>query len=142
MSSRRVTRLIRTAPAGDTWHRAAHPLLVAIAVVVLASCSARQPVSAPAPPPVVDRIPAPPVADQPAPADDTPPATMGCDPAPVQALVGRPVDAGLEARARAAAGADMVRVVRPGQGATRDYREGRLTLYVDGDGRLERAHCG
>lgn len=118
-------------------------LLLVPGLLALAACTTTpQPVSAPAPPPVVDEFPAPPMTDQPPPVDETPPATIGCDPAPVQALVGNPVDDALEARARAAAGADMVRVLQPGQGATRDYREGRLTLYVAADGRLERAHCG
>lgn len=136
----------RSGCAARPWCRPGNglrPSLLAVGLLALAACAtAPQPVSAPAPPPVVDEIPAPPVIDQPAPADDTPPATVGCDPAPVQALVGNPVDSALETRARAAAGAGMVRVLQPGQGATRDYREGRLTLYVGADGRLERAHCG
>ena len=113
--------------------------LLLLAAVVLAACSL--------PPATVERAPPPPVApvvpdnDVPAIAE-TPPATLGCDPAPVQSLLGRVATVELQSRARAAAGADNVRMLAPGQAASTDYRAGRLNLQLDAASRLTRAYCG
>jgi len=95
------------------------------------------------------RIDAPPASDAPvdaavvdAPAEDVPPATVGCDPAPVQSMLGEVAGPGLEARARDAAGARTVRTLAPGQAVTREYAEGRLNLQLGADRRLARAYCG
>jgi hypothetical protein len=117
-------------------HRLALPLLAAVA---MAACSP--------PPATVERAPPPPAATRVPPVDvppdaETPPATLGCDPAPVQSLLGQVATAELQSRARAAAGADSVRMLVPGQAASTDYRAGRLNLQQDAANRLTRAYCG
>lgn len=57
-------------------------------------------------------------------------------------LVGRNASPALVERARHRAGASMVRVLRPGQAATMDYRSGRLNVNVDGRNRVQRFTCG
>ncbi|NYT65008.1 hypothetical protein H0A58_03385 [Alcaligenaceae bacterium] len=34
------------------------------------------------------------------------------------------------------------RVIHPGTAVTRDYRQGRLNIYVDDSGKVERVNCG
>lgn len=110
-------------------------LLVAL---LLAACSLQPTAVDRAPPPVVPAVP-----DNDVPPDaETPPATLGCDPAPVQSLLGQVATAELQSRARAAAGADSVRMLVPGQAASTDYRAGRLNLQLDAANRLTRAYCG
>lgn len=77
-----------------------------------------------------------------APADEVPPATVGCNPAPVQALLGEIAGPGVPERARDAAGARTVRTLAPGQATTREYAEGRLNLQLDEGQRIVRAFCG
>ncbi|MGI8561134.1 MAG: I78 family peptidase inhibitor [Luteimonas sp.] len=73
---------------------------------------------------------------------ETPPATMGCDPAPVQSLLGQEVATpALQSRARADGGAESLRVLAPGQAASREYRAGRLNLQLDAGAHLIRAYC-
>ena len=44
--------------------------------------------------------------------------------------------------ARKDAGADRVRTLRPGQAVTMEYLAGRLNLYLDASGNIERIGCG
>jgi hypothetical protein len=121
--------------------RATWPLLLAS---VLASCSLQPAtVERASPPPVAPAVPANdvPANDVPASAE-TPPATMGCDPAPVQSLLGQVATPALQSRARADAGAEDLRVLAPGQAASKEYRAGRLNLQLDAGDRLIRAYCG
>lgn len=57
-------------------------------------------------------------------------------------LVGRPATEELGAEALRLSGARSLRWIRPGDAVTMDYREDRLNLHLDGQGRLERADCG
>ena len=74
-----------------------------------------------------------------------PPSTVAggaCDAAGARFAVGRPLDAQLENDARARSGAKVVRVVRPGQMVTMEFNTERLTIEVDGSGRVIRVRCG
>ena len=44
--------------------------------------------------------------------------------------------------ARKDAGAELVRVLKPNQPMTMDYRVERLNLYLDANGNIERIACG
>jgi hypothetical protein len=44
--------------------------------------------------------------------------------------------------ARKDAGAERVRALKPGQAVTMEYLAGRLNLYLDASGRIERIGCG
>jgi hypothetical protein len=57
-------------------------------------------------------------------------------------LVGRKVDAAVEAEARALTGATVVRTVAPGQVTTREFLQERVTLATDAEGRITRVSCG
>lgn len=102
-----------------------------IAIILLLSAALAACGSTPAP-----RSPSPSVAARPQP---LPPR---CDAAAAAGVVGQIADAALLEKARAAAGADMVRALRPDQGVTQDYRAGRLNLHLDGQRRIVRASCG
>jgi hypothetical protein len=65
-----------------------------------------------------------------------------CDAGPAQRYVGRPGEAGAIQGARHASGAKTVRVVRPGEMMTMDYRADRMTVTVDKHGMIERIACG
>lgn len=76
------------------------------------------------------------------PALATPPAMEGCDVTEPKELVGKTYDEALAARAKELTGAAVVRVMRPGQMVTMDYREDRLTLELDAAGKVVSARCG
>lgn len=92
-----------------------------------------------------------PPAQSPDPAETPPPGIAGaaseladnCDANAGQDLVGEDgTDEAVVERARSAAGAETVRVLRPGQPATMDFRGDRLNVLVDEDGRIAELHCG
>ena len=66
----------------------------------------------------------------------------GCDASKAQALVGRQRAAPLSAEALRLTGARDVRWIRPGDMVTMDYREDRLNIHVDAQGRVTRVRCG
>lgn len=64
-----------------------------------------------------------------------------CDTAAALALIGQPKLTGQTASKRT--GATVVRQITPGQPATHDYRNNRVTLETDpASGRVVRAICG
>lgn len=66
-----------------------------------------------------------------------------CDAAPAQAFVGKQADEATVAAARKAAGAKGdLRVIKPGQPVTMDYRIGRLNVEVDEHNTIVRINCG
>lgn len=73
---------------------------------------------------------------------EAPPAPGGCNAAAASAYVGKSADATTVEAARRAAGAERVRTIRPDQMVTMEYLEGRLNLYLDANGRIERIACG
>lgn len=81
-----------------------------------------------------------PVATTPAPADGA--ASLQCDASKVQDVIGQPPTSALQERARAAAGAQVVRVLKHDQVVTMEFREGRLNLTLDPAGRIASATCG
>ena len=65
-----------------------------------------------------------------------------CRPQPLAQFVGQPSSQELGARILAASGARVIRWVPKGGVVTMDYREDRVTVYLDGSNRVERASCG
>ena len=65
-----------------------------------------------------------------------------CNEAAAQFAVGKLAGSKLAEEARVRAGAQRVRVVRPGQMVTMEYDAGRLTLDLDANDRVVRARCG
>jgi len=65
-----------------------------------------------------------------------------CHADPAQRYVGRAGEAGAIQGARRASGARTVRVVRPGEMMTMDFRADRMTVTVDKHGTIERIACG
>lgn len=71
-----------------------------------------------------------------------PPATgQGCNPEPAQFAVGRVATPALIESAREAAGARMVRVLRPDMAVTQEYSPDRLNLLVDDGGVVREVTC-
>lgn len=104
------------------------PWLAAAGLSLITACSAtngptvpREP--APAPPRVTD-------------------GQDACGAARVQDRVGRHFDAALEASIREASGADALRVMRPGEAHTLDYRAERLNVRLDEQDRIIALECG
>jgi hypothetical protein len=65
-----------------------------------------------------------------------------CNESAARFAVGQVADAKLVEEARVKAGAQRVRMVRPGQMVTMEYDAGRLTLDVDAAGRVSGVRCG
>lgn len=77
-----------------------------------------------------------------APMPDPMPGPVRCNAGAVQGFVGREARPGAVERAKRRAGARDVRVIRPGQAVTMDFRSDRLNLEVDHRNNIRRAHCG
>lgn len=110
--------------------RAASALLATLTLVACAPAGEAQPER--------KTLPGPPVALE------TPPQEpeMSCDAAKAQFAVGQAYGEALAERARAAAGATLVRALRPGQMVTTEFRGDRLNLEVDAGGKVIAARCG
>ena len=96
---------------------------IALAAAALCACAQQPPQVPPAPPPPML-------------------VAVDCDSGAAQYAVGRAATAELSAEARARAGAQRLRVLRPGQVVTMEFDAGRLTLDVDAEGRVVKARCG
>lgn len=71
-----------------------------------------------------------------------PPQTARCDAGAAQSFVGKNADAPVVEQARIAAGADVARVLKPGQVVTMEYRDGRLNINVDARNTITGVRCG
>jgi len=70
-------------------------------------------------------------------------ATRQCDADAAQSHIGHEASEATVAQAKAAAGATgTVRVIRPGQAVTMDYRADRLNVEVDDGNTIVRITCG
>lgn len=76
------------------------------------------------------------------PATEPPPAAGQCNADAAQAHVGHAASTAMIEAARKDAGADRVRTLKPGQAVTMEYLAGRLNLYLDANGNIERIGCG
>lgn len=121
--------------------------LSAALVLLLGACAPGS--QEPAPPAAID-----PVAT---PADTAPSSTTDATPAPagegddmqricnadaVQGLVGQEATEALVAQATADSGSASVRVLKPDDAATMDFRQDRLNINTDDAGVIERISCG
>lgn len=71
-----------------------------------------------------------------------PPMTGQCNADAAQRHVGHAATAEMIEAARKDAGADRVRTLKPNQMVTMEYLAGRLNLYLDASGKIERIGCG
>lgn len=65
-----------------------------------------------------------------------------CNADAAQRHVGHPATAEMVEAARKDAGAERVRTLKPNQVVTMEYLAGRLNLYLDANGNIERIACG
>lgn len=65
-----------------------------------------------------------------------------CDAGSLQFLLGQPLRDNTLELARQAAGAEMVRLLHPGDIMTKEYRFGRLNVLVDEKNRIVQVYCG
>ena len=70
-----------------------------------------------------------------------PPQADACSPQSLSRYVGLAANDSTAARMKRETGKTDLRWVRPGMAVTMDYREDRLTVYVDAANRIERASC-
>ena len=75
------------------------------------------------------------------PTPPTDPANV-CQPATLDQFSGQPATGELGARMLRVTGKTVLRWVQPGMMVTMDYREDRLTIYLDAANKVERASCG
>jgi hypothetical protein len=80
--------------------------------------------------------------DAPPMSDPMPPAAAQCHADAAQSLVGQPATAQNVELARLRAGAQVARVLTPGQMVTMEFREARLNIYVDASNVITRVACG
>ncbi len=74
---------------------------------------------------------------------ETPPAAAGkCAADGLGGLTGKTRSEAVTKEALRLSGAKTVRWIAPGMAVTMDYREDRLNLDTDGQGKIVRAHCG
>lgn len=71
-----------------------------------------------------------------------PAAPTACDGSAAQFALGRPFGPELEREVLAKSGARLVRWLSPGQAVTMEFNASRLSLTLDGRGRVVRAVCG
>lgn len=57
-------------------------------------------------------------------------------------VTGKRMTTALEQEAKRASGAGIIRVIRPGQMVTKDYRSERLNLQLNDHDTVVRAYCG
>ena len=76
------------------------------------------------------------------PAEPAPPALDACLPANLDRFAGQAATGELGARMLASSGKTTLRWVQPGMMVTMDFREDRLTVYLDAANKVERASCG
>ncbi len=67
--------------------------------------------------------------------------SQGCNAAAVRAFVGQAFTPALSAKAEKRAGAASVRVVRPGDMMTMDFRADRLNIELDDRGQVQGFSC-
>ena len=72
----------------------------------------------------------------------SPADALACDSAKAQWTLGNPADAALLEKARANAGAELARILSPGQAVTMEYRAERLNLRVNEAGVVQSVNCG
>ena len=70
------------------------------------------------------------------------PAPGTCRNETLAQFTGQPASQDLGGRMLRASGARVLRWVPKGGVVTMDYREDRITVYLDGSNRVERASCG
>jgi len=90
-----------------------------------------------------------PPATEPSPPSTTAPAVpapaepqSACKPEPAQQFVGQTATADVVEKARVAAGAQLVRTLKPGQVVTMEYHSSRLNLDVSDANVITGARCG
>ena len=71
-----------------------------------------------------------------------PGSVSACLPATLDQFTGQPATADLAARLLRTTGKTALRWVQPGMMVTMDFREDRLTVYLDAENKIERASCG
>lgn len=71
-----------------------------------------------------------------------PPPQGSCDAGEAQFAVGEPYTEQLGARARQAADAAVLRVIRPGEYVTMEFNPNRLNLRLTEGGRVHQVSCG
>jgi len=76
------------------------------------------------------------------PAQTTPVAEANCSAEAAGGLIGKRYSADAVEKARLAAGARTLRIIRPGMAVTMDYRADRLNLDLDDKDVVTRVHCG
>ena len=81
------------------------------------------------------------VASEPATADPAEPAGV-CRNDALASFVGQPRSEALGTQMLTASGAKVLRWVPKGTMVTMDFRDDRLTVYLDASNRIERAVCG
>lgn len=72
----------------------------------------------------------------------TAPPPPSCDATAVQGLVGEAAGEDLVEQARTDAGADQVRLLKPGQAVTLEFNGARLNVEVDEAGNIVSLRCG
>ena len=109
--------------------RRALPLATALALALTACATPANP-AAPKPPPTEP------------PPSPMPPPQAACNPEAARPFIGQVATADVVEKARVAAGAQIVRTLKPGQMVTMEYHSSRLTLDVNEGNVVTGTRCG
>lgn len=116
-------------------------LSASLALLLGACAPSPEPAPAePTAPAAPDAAPAPQASIDLVPDDEEMSAT--CDAEPVQGLIGQEATEATVTKATADSGSASVRVLKPGDAATMDFRPDRLNVHVDDAGVIESLRCG
>lgn len=113
-------------------------LFAALTAFAMAGCAPMNDTPAPTASNPEPTVPAKP----PYPEDPAPEPKMTCDAAKASWAKGQVADETLVQRIKADTGSKGVRVIKPGQAVTMDYREDRVNIDVDDKGRVLKVRCG
>jgi hypothetical protein len=118
------------------------PLMLALVVVGCGQPGGETPPRS-APTPLPTSQPAPPSdSPEPEPGADPAPAIDACGAAKLSAYRDQPFAGETRARIEGAIGHNRIRVIRPSDAVTMDFRADRLNIEIGANGRIERLHCG
>ena len=86
--------------------------------------------------------PAPPAGQSATPSGMPPPMAAACNAQAAQSAVGQNSTSSVIESARKSSGAQMARILRPGQIITKEFDAQRLNVEVDGSGKIIAVRCG
>ena len=126
----------------DRRHALPVAVLSASLALLLGACTPNPGPASAQPEPAAPAAGAPPASAQPLADEEADTAPRTCNADPVQGLIGQQASEDVVAKATADSGSASVRVLKPGDAATMDFRPDRLNIDTTDAGVIETLRCG